>query len=193
MAALARPGFLQPDAGYHVSVCTGWQTRTNMYSKKFINIGNIRKQGAPDEPLLPSWRKVVVPAIGQPYSMRSIEVACRLAADSPDSEVNLVYVIDVPRALALHASLPADESHAQNVLAAGLEATRSWGVHATTEVLRGREAIETLLKFAVEKEIDLLVLGGRPDELRGLTRATTREIVQRAECPVIVDYIAAEA
>ena len=79
------------------------------------------------------------------------------------------------------------------MLAAGLEAARSWGVPATTEVLRGREAIETLLKFTVEKAADLLVLGARPDELRGLTRATTREIVVRAECPVIVDYIAAEA
>ena len=163
-----------------------------MYSKKFIQTSLMRKANVPGGCLLPQWRKIVVPAIGAPYSLRSIELASRILSDSPESELHLVYVIDVPRALALHAALPTEESLAQNVLANGLEAARSWGAPATTEVLRGREATETLLKYTLQSEADMIVLGARPDELRGLPSDVARDRVERAECPVIVDYIAAE-
>lgn len=133
-----------------------------------------------------------MPAVGAPYSIRSIEVACRILDQAADSELRLVYMVDVPRALGLQAALPAEESMAQDILAAGQEAARAWGVSATSEVLRGRESIDTLLKYVAKEDVQVIVLGARPDELRGLPRDMTREIVQRAECPVILDYISAE-
>ena len=142
--------------------------------------------------LLPKWRKVVVPATGAPFSVRSIRTACRLVDAAEGGEVRLVYVMEVPRALAIQASLPGEDAQAQNVLADGLDHARLYGAPASTEVLRGREAAETLLRYVSQQGIDMMVLGARPDEVRGLPSTLTAELFERLSCPIVLDYISAE-
>jgi hypothetical protein len=88
--------------------------------------------------------------------------------------------------------MPTEESQAQTVLGDGIEAARRWELSATTETLKVREPIEGLIKFVKQQDIDLLILGIRPDEMRGLSKALTHELCLKSPCQVIVDYIADE-
>ena len=138
------------------------------------------------------WKKIVIPACGAPFSLRSIRNAAKLAAKSPDCDVRLLYIMEVPRAFALQAPMPGEDSQAQTVLADGLEEARRWGLDAITEVLRSREAVDGLLKYIEQQEVDLIVIGARPDEVRGISEEMTKELFRRATCEVIIDYIAEE-
>jgi nucleotide-binding universal stress UspA family protein len=138
------------------------------------------------------WRHIVVPAFGAPFSLRSIRVTAKIAAHCPDCEVHLLYLVEVPRSFALNAPMPEEEALAQTVLADGLKEARRWMLQASTETLHVREPIEGLAKYVERAQVDLLVLGVRPDETRGLNRRLARKINERRPCQVIIDYIAGE-
>ncbi len=137
------------------------------------------------------WKNVLVPAVDAPYSMRSLEVAYRLAQGTGGT-VKLAFVVEVPRALPLDAVLPDSESVASSALDAAREAARPYRVEIEPFVHRTRNARDGILKLIPQENIDLLILGGRPDGLRGLPSDLTRELFRRAPCEVVLDYIADE-
>lgn len=137
------------------------------------------------------WKNVLVPAVDAPYSMRSLEVAYRLAQGTGGA-VKLAFVVEVPRALPLDAVLPNSESVASSALDAAREAARPYRVTVEPFVHRTRNARDGILKLITQENVDLMVLGGRPDGLRGLPSDLTRELFRRAPCEVVLDYIADE-
>lgn len=141
---------------------------------------------------LPAWRKVAVPAFGAPYSERAVQAACRMVDGIETAEVRLVYILEVPRALAIATALPGEEAFAEQFLSQGREHAAGFDAFVTTDVIRGREAVDTFIRYVKQNEIDLVVLGSRVDEVRGLPLAITREIFNRAPCAVLLDHIAAE-
>lgn len=153
--------------------------------------GNRPRAGSQAAQFLPKWRKVAVPAIGAPYSERGIRAACRLAKGDDEVDIRLIYVMEVPRALAMATPLPGEEALAEQFLSEGREQAMQRGVAVGTDVIRGREAVETLLRYLKQNEYDLVVLGSRADEVRGLPLSITREIFRRAPCPVLIDHIGA--
>ena len=146
----------------------------------------------PQPPLRHShWAKALVPAVGLPYSMRGIEVACRLARTS-NATVNLVYVIEVPRSLMLNASLPESESLAAIALRDAEQTARNYGVTVLGSIYRTRNARDGIVKMILDDGYDLLVLGARPDGIRGLPKDLTSELYESAPCEIVLDYIAGE-
>lgn len=137
------------------------------------------------------WKRVLAPAVDMPYSMRSLEVAYRLAQGTGGS-VSLAFVLEVPRSLPLDASLPEAEVVAAGALNDAREAARPFRITVEPFVHRTRNAADGILKLIAQENIDLLVLGGRPDGLRGLSSDLTRELFRRATCEVVLDYIADE-
>ena len=137
------------------------------------------------------WKRVLVPAVDMPYSMRSLEVAYRLAQGTGGT-VNLAFILEVPRALPLDAALPEAEIVASSALDDARQAALPFKVSAEPFVHRTRNAADGILKLIAQDNIDLLVLGGRPDGLRGLSRDLNRELFRRATCEVVLDYIADE-
>lgn len=137
------------------------------------------------------WTCMLIPAVDQPYSNRALEVAYRLA-EGTQTRVQLAYIIEVPRILPLDASLPDAESVAANALNLAERAAVPYKVQVESVIHRTRKAKERILSLIAEEHIDLLVLGGRPDRLRGLPGDMTRELFLAAPCEVIVDYIANE-
>lgn len=155
-----------------------------------------RKSELPDD--VPSaladgkcWRRVLVPAIARPYSARSLEVACRLAKSS-GATVHLAYVMEIPRSMVLNAQMPEVEELAASVLQRGEEIVRQYRVPVISSIYRTRSADDGILKLVHEAECDLLVLGARPDETRGLPRELTQQLFRAATCEVVLDYIAGE-
>ena len=142
---------------------------------------------------LPRHKRIVVAASGAPFSQRAIKVACRMGGLCPESEIRLVYLIEVPRAFALNASLPGEELLSDGVLTEGAQIVEKFGCQAAvSEIQRGRDIAGQLLKYLTLQEIDLLVLGSRPDNVRGIPLALARDIYNRAPCRVILDYIAGD-
>jgi len=145
---------------------------------------------------LPQWHRIAVPAFGAPFSGRSVRAACRLAQMSDGKtdgcDVRLVYVIEVPRALSIATELPGEEALAEQFLEQARQRAYLSGSTAMTDVLRGREAVETLIRHVRQSEIDLLVLGSRTDEVRGLPISLTRQLLARAPCAVLLDHIGGE-
>lgn len=137
------------------------------------------------------WKRVLVPAVDMPYSMRSLEVAYRLAQGTGGT-VSLAFILEVPRSLPLDAALPEAEVVASSALEDGREAARPFRVTVEPFVHRTRNAADGILKLVTQENIDLLVLGGRPDGLRGLSSDLTKELFRRATCEVVLDYIADE-
>jgi nucleotide-binding universal stress UspA family protein len=137
------------------------------------------------------WTRVLVPSLGRPYSMRGLEVACRLARTS-NATIHLAYVMEVPRSLVIEASIPDVEALAASVLKDAEDFATTYRIPVTSTVYRTRNAGDGILKLIHEAECDLLVLGARPDEMRGLPRDLTRQLFETAPCEVVLDYIAGE-
>ncbi len=137
------------------------------------------------------WNCLLIPAVDQPYSNRSLEVAYRLAQGT-DAEVQLAFLIEVPRALPLDAALPYIEEVAANALNVAERAAIPYKVKVTSAIHRTRKAHDRILSLIPEEKVDLLVLGARPDRLRGLPGEMARELFLAAPCEVVVDYIANE-
>lgn len=137
------------------------------------------------------WTCMLIPAVDQPYSNRALEVAYRLA-EGTQTRIHLAYIIEVPRILPLDASMPDAESVAANALNIAERAAVPYKVQVESVIHRTRKAKARILSLIAEERVDLLVLGGRPDRLRGLPGDMARELFLAAPCEVIVDYIANE-
>ena len=137
------------------------------------------------------WKRMLVPAVDRPYSIRCLEVAYRLAQDT-GATVQLAYVLEVPRSLALEALLPEAEEMADNALRIAQQAAIPFKVKTEVFVHRTRSARDGILRLIVQENVDLLILGGRPDGNRGLPNDLARELFQSAPCEVVADYIAGE-
>ncbi len=157
-----------------------------------MSLFNRRPKPAPDAAAPPGqWSCMLIPAVDQPYSNRALEVAFRLA-EGTQTRIQLAYIIEVPRILPLEASLPDAESVAANALNLAERAAVPYNVQIESVIHRTRKAKERILSLIAEERVDLLVLGGRPDRLRGLPGDLARELFLAAPCEVIVDYIANE-
>jgi len=153
--------------------------------------GGRAASAADTRPALGQWRCLMVPAVDQPYSNRSLEIAFRLAQGT-NAVIRLAYLIEVPRILSLDASLPDAESVAANALNIAERAAIPYKVNVESVIHRTRKAQDRILSLIPEEKIDLLVLGARPDRTRGLPGDMARELFLAAPCEVIVDYIANE-
>lgn len=138
------------------------------------------------------WNRLLVPALDMAYSMRSLEVAFKLAQGA-NASVKLAFILEVPRALPISAPIPYSESIAAKALEDAQAAARAYrGITVEPFVHRTRSARDGILKLITQENIDLMVLGARPDGLRGLPKDLTRELFARAPCEVVLDYIADE-
>lgn len=138
------------------------------------------------------WERILVPALGRPFSARCVEIACRLAKSS-GATLYLVYVLEIPRTYGLDAELPEEEKTANDVLEAAVAVAAPFKVPSVVaRIHRVRVARDGILSFIGEQNIDLLALGARPDESSGLPRELARELFLSAHCEVVVDYIAGE-
>jgi len=131
---------------------------------------------------------IIVPTVGQPYSERGVELACRLGRDQK-AEIVLTYVLEVPRTLPLNAPLPEATKHAEEALERGSQIVKIRGLVPVSHIERAREASGGIIRAASDRQADLIVLGIRPNAgARGAVLGrTTDALLSGAPCEVIVD------
>jgi nucleotide-binding universal stress UspA family protein len=140
---------------------------------------------------LTKWRTILVPAFERPYSKRCLAVASRLAKGAGGT-VLLSYLIEVPRTFSLDADQPEEELIAEGVLADAEAIVRSFHVPVKTTITRTRTVRDGIIKLIQNEEVDLLVLGRRHDDARGILRELATELFEQAPCEVIVDFVAGQ-
>jgi nucleotide-binding universal stress UspA family protein len=143
-----------------------------------------------------SYRKILVGTDGSASSLRAVEAAGRVAADSgatlllvcayqpmPDRERARASDQLGDLAYKVEGSTPADD-----VLRAARERAIAAGAKEVEEVAVAGDAVDTLLRLAEEQEVDLVVVGNRGlNSLAGrLLGSVPANLSHRAHCDVLI-------
>jgi nucleotide-binding universal stress UspA family protein len=148
------------------------------------------------------YGKILVPYDDSKYSKKALAEAAGIAEEF-GSELHIINVISVPtdqsptiiqdqvneKIKKLNRDiLQSQKSHSNKVLHEKMKICKRSGVNVFCEVIAGKPA-ESILKFARDNKIDLIVIGSR-----GLTRlnklmalgSVSRKISEEAKCPVMI-------
>ena len=139
-------------------------------------------------------KKILVPTSGTDYSVRGIELACRLGEEQK-AEIYLINVLEIPRTLPLEAPLPDAEAKARQILNEGEAIVNLRGLQARGDIRRARIAGEEIIRAAKDWGADLIVMGIR-SQIRMAQDILGRNsdlVLRRAPCEVILDKLSAES
>ncbi len=104
------------------------------------------------------FHKILVPVIGTEADDEAIGLACRLAKKDK-GKVWAVYVITVKRTLPLDAEIEPESKKAEEILDHAESVAEGQDYEIETELLQAREAGPTIVDEAVEREVDLILMG----------------------------------
>jgi nucleotide-binding universal stress UspA family protein len=132
-------------------------------------------------------RSILVPVDGSPASLDAVLLACTIARKNK-GKVYAVHVIEVKRSLPLDAELPEAASNGEAVLTRAEQAASSLDYKVEGELLQAREAGHAIVDEAMERGVDLILLGADhtspPGEYQ-LSRLT-QYVLRAAPCAVMV-------
>jgi len=137
---------------------------------------------------LDTVRTILVPIISRPYSLKGVELACRLG-DVQKSEVLLAALLEIPLSLPLEAPEPQARAAAQSLLDQAQAIVEHHDLPVRTMIQPAREAAEGILALAREANVDLIVLGVTPKAVgaRSALGRTAEALLRRAPCEVVLD------
>lgn len=143
------------------------------------------------------FKRIFVPVDGSDTSLRSLQLACRLARES-GGELRLAHVLDRSAYLtgydvsggASGALFEALQSSAQKILAEAKSSCAAAGVQADTVLVNelGSSLGEAIAAAALAWQADLIVVGthGRSGPSRLLLGSGADQIIRLAPAPVLV-------
>lgn len=139
-------------------------------------------------------KRILVPTVGTAFAGREVELACRLGEDQK-AEIQLAYVLEVPRTLNLGAPMPDEEARGMEALKLGKSIVDLHKLPSTMKVLRARIAGQGIVQEALQQDVDMIVVGMRP----GMGIAydafvrTMDVLMRQAPCELLIDRVTKEA
>jgi nucleotide-binding universal stress UspA family protein len=104
------------------------------------------------------YKSILVPVGGAAVDEEAIQLACRLA--KPDkAKICAVNVIPIERTLPLDAEIEAEVRKAEEILDRMENIARGQNYPIETDLLQAREAGPTIIDEAVERQVDLILMG----------------------------------
>lgn len=100
----------------------------------------------------------MVPVDGSHASLQAVAVACGIARDNK-ATLYVVHVIEVKRTLPLDAQLEPEAAAGEEVLSQAERVAREQDFEVEGEILQAREAGPAIVDEAIERSVDLIVLG----------------------------------
>jgi APA family basic amino acid/polyamine antiporter len=134
------------------------------------------------------YRTIVVPILRSAESEEALVAAARLASER-GARIVIVSVVEVPLELPLDTQLPGRDRVANETLDDAQALVESYGVAATTRLLRARRAGVAIAREAEDRNAELIVLGSsRRSARRGapVFGATVDQVLKQAPCRVLV-------
>jgi len=105
------------------------------------------------------FHKILVPVVGSEADERAIELADRLLAKKDKGKIYIVHVISIERALPIDAEIESEIGKAEDILKHIENIAEEKGYKIETDLLQAREAGLAIVNEAVEREIDLILMG----------------------------------
>lgn len=103
-------------------------------------------------------RKILVPVSGSDADDEAMEIACRLAKQHK-SKIYSVYVVTINRSLPLEAEITPEIEKAEELLDHFERTAEDQDYEVETDILQAREAGPAIIDEAVEKQVDLILMG----------------------------------
>ncbi len=103
-------------------------------------------------------RSVMVPVNGSHASLQAVAVACDIARKNK-AKLYVVHVIEVKRTMPLDAQLEQESAAGEDVLSQAERVAREQDFDVEGEILQAREAGPAIVDEAIERGVDLIVLG----------------------------------
>jgi len=104
------------------------------------------------------FERILVPVTGTQADEEAIKLACRLAKQDK-SDVYAVYIITMGRGLPLDAEIEPKIQKAEDILNHIEDIARERSSRITTDVLQAREAGSAIIDEAIERGVDLILMG----------------------------------
>jgi nucleotide-binding universal stress UspA family protein len=95
---------------------------------------------------------------GNPTDDDAVALACEIGKRGKAS-VYAIYVIEVKRTLPLDVDLPPEAAKGDSVLARAERIAEEFGIDLETEILQARDVGTAIVDEALERDIDLIVMG----------------------------------
>ena len=105
------------------------------------------------------FNKILVPVVGTEADVRAMELANKLLAKKNKGIVCAVHIISIERALPLDAEVESEISKAEDILNHIESIAGEQGCKIETDLLQAREAGPAIVDEAIEREVDLILIG----------------------------------
>ncbi len=104
------------------------------------------------------FHNILVPVIGTEADDEAIKLACRLAKRDK-GKIWAVYVVTLKRTLPLDTEVEPEIKQAEEILDHAETIAEEQDYQIETDLLQAREAGPTIIDEAVEREVDLILIG----------------------------------
>jgi len=104
------------------------------------------------------FRHILVPVVGTEADKEAIRLACRLSSKNK-KKILAVYVITIKRTLPLDAEIDSEIKKAESILEQIEVAAEEIDCEIDTDILQAREAGLAIVDEAVERGVELIVMG----------------------------------
>jgi nucleotide-binding universal stress UspA family protein len=133
------------------------------------------------------FHKILVPVAGAEADADTVRLACRLSKRDK-AKVLVVNIIPISRSLPLDAELSEEVKQAETVLEQAEKVALEQGVSIETDILQARNVGPSIVDEAVDRGIDLIVMGLTHKEHFGQFSLgdVTPYVLKNAPCPVIL-------
>jgi nucleotide-binding universal stress UspA family protein len=101
---------------------------------------------------------ILVPVDGTAACHQALALAADIAKRAK-ARIHLLYVIEVPRTIALDATLEGELQRAEQALGQAERVAEGHGVNVTGELVQARQAGHAIVDEAVERGVDVVILG----------------------------------
>jgi nucleotide-binding universal stress UspA family protein len=105
------------------------------------------------------FHKILVPVVGTEADVRAMELADRLLAKKNKGIVCAVHIISIERALPLDAEIESEIRKAEDILNHIESIAGEQGCKIETDLLQAREVGPAIVDEAIEREVDLILIG----------------------------------
>jgi len=132
-------------------------------------------------------RKILVPVVGSEADVEALKLAIRLTRKEK-GKIWSVYVVTVKRALPLDAEIRPEIEKAENILDHLEILAEEEDYEVETDVLQARDAGPAIIDEAVEREVDLILMGVKYKRRFGQFSlgSVVPYVLKNSPCPVIL-------
>ena len=136
------------------------------------------------------FHKILIPVAGTKADEGAIELACSLAKQKNASRIFAVHVIPVERSLPLDAEIESEIGRAETILSHIEEIAQEQGCVVETDILQAREVGPAIIDEAIEREVDLILIGVSYKKHFGqfCLGDIVPYVLENAPCRVLLDH-----